>query len=54
MFPGLFALVALASKRLAGDQVRFRPQILRLSYVLVPIGILALLVVNIFLKPYMG
>jgi hypothetical protein len=41
VFPGLFALVALASKRLAGGQVRFRPLILRLSYMLVPIGIFA-------------
>ncbi len=41
VFPGLFALVALASRRLAGDQVSFRPMILRLSYMLVPIGIFA-------------
>ena len=41
VFPGLFALVALASKRMAGDQVGFRTLILRLSYILVPIGIFA-------------
>jgi hypothetical protein len=41
VFPGLFALVALISKRLAGSQVGFRPLILRLSYMLVPIGIFA-------------
>jgi len=41
VFPGLLALVALASKRLAGDHVKFRPLILRLSYMLVPIGIFA-------------
>jgi len=41
VFPGLFALVALASKRLAGDRVKFRPLILHLSYMLVPIGIFA-------------
>jgi ferredoxin len=41
VFPGLFALVALASKRLAGGPVRFRPLILGLSYMLVPIGIFA-------------
>jgi hypothetical protein len=41
VFPGLFALVALASKRLIGDQVGFRNLILSLSYMLVPIGIFA-------------
>ena len=41
VFPGLFALVALVSKRLTGSQVGFRPLILRLSYMLVPIGIFA-------------
>ena len=41
VFPGLFTLVALASKRLAGGQIQFRPLVLRLSYMLVPIGIFA-------------
>jgi hypothetical protein len=41
VFPGLFALAALASKRLAGDPIRFRPLVLGLSYMLVPIGIFA-------------
>jgi len=41
VFPGLFALAALASKRLVGNQVEFRPLILSLSYMLVPIGIFA-------------
>jgi hypothetical protein len=41
VFPGLFALTALASKRLAGERIEFRPLILRLSYLLVPIGIFA-------------
>ena len=41
VFPGLLALVALASRRLAGSQASFRPLILCLSYMLVPIGIFA-------------
>ena len=41
LFPGLFALVTLASKRLAGIQGPYRALILRLSYMLVPIGIFA-------------
>ncbi|MFC1880532.1 4Fe-4S binding protein [Thermodesulfobacteriota bacterium] len=41
VFPGLFALVALVSKRLIGDQVGFRDLILCLSFMLVPIGIFA-------------
>ncbi|MEJ2662354.1 MAG: 4Fe-4S binding protein [Desulfobacteraceae bacterium] len=41
LFPGLFALVTLASKRLAGIQLPYRSLMLRLSYMLGPIGIFA-------------
>jgi plastocyanin len=41
VFPGVYALAALFSKRLSGNTVQFRPLILRLSYMLVPIGIFA-------------
>ena len=41
VFPGLYALVALTSKRLIDDNVEFRKLILCLSYMLVPIGIFA-------------
>ena len=41
LFPGLFALVTLASKRLAVIQLPYRSLMLRLSYMLVPIGIFA-------------
>ena len=41
VFPGLLALVALASRRLAGSRVSYRALILRQSYMLVPLGIFA-------------
>jgi hypothetical protein len=41
LFPGLFALATLAAKRLAGLQLPFKGLMLRLSYMLVPIGIFA-------------
>jgi hypothetical protein len=41
VFPGLFGLVALGSKRMAGNTVQYRSLILRLSYMLVPLGIFA-------------
>jgi hypothetical protein len=41
VFPGLFALVVLVSKRLVGSPVSFRSLILSLSYMLVPVGIFA-------------
>ena len=39
--PGIFALVARAARRLAGSQESNRAFILRLAYILVPIGIFA-------------
>ena len=41
VFPGIFALVARAARRLAGSQEDNRTVILRLAYILVPIGIFA-------------
>jgi polyferredoxin/plastocyanin len=41
LFPGLFTLVAGAAKRLAGSRVSNRDIILRMAYILVPIGIFA-------------
>ena len=41
IFPGIFALVARAAKRLAGIQQSNRVVLLRLAYMMVPIGIFA-------------
>jgi heme/copper-type cytochrome/quinol oxidase subunit 2 len=41
LFPGIFALVARLAKRFAGAQESNRTMILRLAYMLVPIGIFA-------------
>ena len=41
VFPGIFALVARAARRFAGSQADNRAVILRLSYILIPVGIFA-------------
>jgi hypothetical protein len=41
LFPGIFALVARAARRLAGSQESKQTFILRLAYMLVPVGIFA-------------
>ena len=41
VFPGIFALVARAARRFAGSQEDNRTVILRLAYILIPIGIFA-------------
>ena len=41
VFPGIFALVARAARRLAGSRDKQRTVILRLAYMLIPIGIFA-------------
>ena len=41
IFPGIFAFVAKTARRLAGSQASSRAVILRLAYILVPIGIFA-------------
>jgi polyferredoxin len=41
VFPGVFALVAQAARRFTGGQASNRAMILRLAYILIPIGIFA-------------
>jgi hypothetical protein len=41
VFPGIFALVARAARRFSGTQDSNRTVILRLAYILIPIGIFA-------------
>ena len=41
VFPGLFMLSAKGAHRLAGNQVNNRDMTLRLSYILIPVGIFA-------------
>jgi hypothetical protein len=41
VFPGIFAIVARAARRFAGSQASTRTVILRLAYILIPIGIFA-------------
>ena len=41
MFPGIFTFIARTAKRLAGSRESNRTVILRLAYILVPIGIFA-------------
>jgi hypothetical protein len=41
VFPGIFALVARAARRLAGSQESKQTFILRLAYILIPVGIFA-------------